>query len=250
MFVRVRPPIFTFAREHLLRQAEALRDEYRNGRPFPHVVVDDFLPADVATRLVEAFPPPQAPHWLDWRMRDTQHQPKKLGIGHASRLEGAEPYLHNILFAFNSSPFLSFLEALTAIEKLLPDPHLHGAGLHQILSGGKLALHADSTVLSPLNLYRRINVLLYLNQGWKADYGGDLELWNEDCTRREKAIAPLFNRLVVFNTTKTSFHGHPSPLNTPEEVTRKSLALYYFTSAPSADDRYDENIDWRETSHD
>ena len=137
---------------------------------------------------------------------------------------------------------------MTAIEKLLPDPHLHGAGLHQILSGGKLDVHADATIFAPLNLYRRINVLLFLNKGWKAEYGGDLELWSEDCTQREKAIAPLFNRLVVFNTTKTSFHGHPRPLNTPKHVTRKSLALYYFTSAPSPDDRYDENIDWRETA--
>jgi hypothetical protein len=239
--------IFTFARDGLLRQAESLRDDYRAARPFPHVIVDDFLPQDAATRLLEVFPPPEAALWLDWRARDTQHQPKKLGIGHASRLEGADPYLHNVLFAFNSSVFLSFLETLTGIDKLLPDPHLHGAGLHQILSGGKLDVHADSTVLSPLNLYRRINALLYLNKDWKAEYGGFLELWNADGSQREKTIAPLFNRLVVFNTSKTSFHGHPRPLNTPEDVTRKSLALYYFTTAPSADDRYDENIDWRET---
>ena len=62
-----------------------------------------------------------------------------------------------------------------------------------------------------------------------------------------KSIAPLFNRLVVFNTTKHSFHGHPKPLNTPPSVTRKSLALYYFTSEPSPGDRYDDQIDWRET---
>ena len=241
------PEIFTFAREALLRQAEALRDAYGEARPFPHAVLDDFLPHDVACRLLAAFPPPDAPHWLDWTTRDTQHQPKKLGIGHASRLEGADPYVHNVLFAFNSSPFLSFLERLTAIEKLLPDPHLHGAGLHQILSGGRLAVHADSTVLSPLNLYRRVNVLLYLNQDWKSEYGGSLELWNADASQCEKSIAPLFNRLVVFNTTRTSFHGHPRPLASPEHVTRKSLALYYFTSAPSADDRYDESIDWKET---
>ena len=175
------------------------------------------------------------------------HQPKKQGIGHASKLEGAPPYLHNVLFAFNSFAFLDFLEKLTGIQRLLPDPHFHGGGLHQILSGGKLAVHADSTVLTPLHLFRRINALLYLNKNWPAEYGGDLELWNADCSRREKSIAPLFNRLVVFNTTKTSFHGHPKPLNTPDAVTRKSLALYYFTSEPNPGERYDDVIDWRET---
>jgi hypothetical protein len=230
----------------LLGLAETLHDGYRSARPFPHVVVDDFLPDEVATRLLKAFPTPDAGNWLDWRARDTQHQPKKLGIGHASRLEGVDPYVHNVLFAFNSSPFLKFLESLTGIERLLPDAHLNGAGLHQVLSGGKLALHADSTFMPQLRLYRRVNALLYLNKGWKAEYGGDLEFWDRECANREKAIAPIFNRLVVFNTTKTSFHGHPKLLNTPAHVTRKALALYYFTSEPNAGDHYDENIDWKD----
>lgn len=241
------PPIFTFRHADLVARAERHAGEYRSAQPFPHAVIDDFLPADVADRLLKSFPPPDAEHWLDWTKRDTVHQPKKLGIGHASKLEGAPPYLHNVLFAFNSFPFLDFLERLTGIGKLLPDPHFHGGGLHQILSGGKLAVHCDSTVLTPLHLYRRINALLYLNRNWRPEYGGDLELWDATCSRCEKSIAPLFNRLVVFNTTKHSFHGHPRPLNTPPSVTRKSLALYYFTSEPSPGDRYDDQIDWRET---
>lgn len=241
------PPIFTFPLEELSARGERFSESFRNARPFPHVVIDDFLPPEVAERVLASFPGPQASHWLDWTKRDTVHQPKKLGIGHASKLEGAPPYLHNVLFAFNSYPFLSFLEKLTGIERLLPDPHLIGGGLHQILSGGKLAVHADSTILEPLQLYRRLNVLVYLNKNWKPEYGGDLELWNRDCTSCEKKIAPLFNRLVAFETTKTSFHGHPTPLNTPENVTRKSLALYYFTSQPASGERYDMNIDWKET---
>jgi hypothetical protein len=241
------PPLFTFKLSELIDRAEPLAEKYRNASPFPHAVIDDFLPSDVARRLLKSFPPPDAPYWLDWTKRDTVHQPKKLGIGHASKLEGGPSYLHNVLFACNSSAFLTFLEKLTGIERLLPDPHLHGGGLHQILSGGRLAVHADSTVLEPLRLYRRINVLLYLNQNWKPEYGGELELWDERCTRCEKSILPIFNRLVVFNTTRTSFHGHPRPLNTPDNVTRKSLALYYFTSEPGLGERYDTDIDWKET---
>jgi hypothetical protein len=36
-------------------------------------------------------------------------------------------------------------------------------------------------------------------------------------------------RAVVFNTTETSWHGHPDPLACPESRYRRSLALYYFT---------------------
>ena len=41
-----------------------------------------------------------------------------------------------------------------------------------------------------------------------------------------KEVAPLFNRCVIFNTDLDIFHGNPEPLNTPPDITRKSIALY------------------------
>jgi hypothetical protein len=118
--------------------------------------------------------------------------------------------------------------------------------LHQILSGGKLAIHADSNVLAPSDVYRRINVLLYLNKNWKPEYCGNLELWDEALHGCVQSIAPLFNRLVIFGTNKKSFHGHPIPLNTPPEITRKSIALYYYTAKAAPDEAYDDQIDWHD----
>ena len=246
MFDFFRPPIFVFDAAALERVARQHADAYRTATPFPHVVIDDFLPRPAATRLLRAFPDTRARQWLDWKKRDTLHQPGKQGIGHASRLDGASPYLHNMLYAFNSYPFLRFLEILTGIGKLLPDPHFHGGGIHQILRGGKLAMHTDSNDLQQLDLYRRLNILLYLNKDWRPEYNGNLELWNPDTRECEKEIPPLFNRLVVFITNKRSLHGHPKVLNTPPGVTRKSLALYYFTSRPAADEHYDGVIDWQD----
>jgi len=184
---------FVFQTDELEDLAKARRNEYATGKPFPHLVLDDFLPLTYANQILEVFPDQHSPIWLDWTKRDTVHQPRKQGIGHASRLVGVSPYLQNMLFAFNSYPFLNFLEKLTGIDKLLPDAHLHGGGLHQILAGGKLAIHADSNVLSPLDLFRRVNVLLYLNKSWRADYCGNLEFW--DAARRccVKSIPPIFN---------------------------------------------------------
>jgi hypothetical protein len=238
---------FVFSADALEKLGAGLRDSYVAATPFPHAVVDDFLPRKVAERLLRVFPRPDDELWLDWRMRDVVNQPRKQGIGHVSRLEQASPWLHNMLQAFNSWPFLAFLETLTGIEQLLPDPHLHGGGCHQILPGGKLSVHTDSNYLVRLDLYRRINVLLYLNKDWKPEYHGDLELWDASVATCVKSIAPLFNRLVVFNTTKKSFHGHPQPLATPEGVTRKSLALYYYTAKPAPDEHYDQIIDWQVT---
>ena len=35
---------------------------------------------------------------------------------------------------------------------------------------------------------------------------------------------------LLFNTTSTSFHGHPDPLQCPAERSRKSIALYYYSN--------------------
>ena len=77
---------------------------------------------------------------------------------------------------------------------------------------------------------RRINVLIYLNKNWKDSYGGHLEFWNKNMSKCEKKIPPLFNTMAIFSTTDFSNHGHPDPLDCPIEMSRKSIALYYFSS--------------------
>ncbi len=130
----------------------------------------------------------------------------------------------------NAPPMLGFLEQLTAIDGLIPDPYLGGAGPHQILSGGFLKVHVDFNVHPKLKLDRRLNMLIYLNQDWQEDWGGHLELWDREVQRCHRKILPIFNRTVVFSTTETSYHGHPNPLRCPEERTRKSLSFYYYTN--------------------
>jgi Rps23 Pro-64 3,4-dihydroxylase Tpa1-like proline 4-hydroxylase len=125
---------------------------------------------------------------------------------------------------------LRFLEDITGIAHLIPDPYLEGGGFHSIGAGGFLKIHADFNWHAKLNLHRRLNVLLYLNSKWSEDWGGDLELWDQDMTRCVKKITPVINRLVIFSTTDSSFHGHPDPLMCPSDVIRKSIALYYYTA--------------------
>lgn len=82
-----------------------------------------------------------------------------------------------------------------------------------------------------MSLLRRINVLIYLNKDWDEAYGGNLEIWNREMSEKAQSVPPLFNRCVIFNTDADSFHGHPDPLTTPEGVTRRSIALYYYTAS-------------------
>ncbi len=220
--------LFEYFRTDLRPKAEMLSDSYQNARPFPHVVIDDFLPLDVAERMLDLFPEPSYSHFEQPDFKT--HQVKKLGRVQESYFEGIDPWLRTTLFEFNSMAFLDFLEILTGIDGLIADPHFKGGAFHQILPGGKLDVHADFNVDVRRLLLRRINVLVYLNKDWKPEYHGELELWSEDMRSAVVRVPPDFNRCVIFNTTSTSFHGHPIELASPPGVTRKSIALYYYSS--------------------
>ncbi len=239
-------PAFFFVDAHLQSLARAHHEGYIKADPFPHCVIDDFLPEHVAQHLLDIFPKPDAPFWFDWQQGDTTNQPRKQGLGHIKNLEGADPFIFSVLHAFNSYPMIHFLETLTGIDGLIPDPHYHGGGLHQILPGGILKVHADFNYLEKLKLYRKINVLLYLNQNWRDDYGGQIELWNKDMSAAVKKVAPLFNRCVIFNTDSSSYHGHPHPLACPEGTTRKSIAFYYYSTDPRDSDAIHHSTLWQD----
>ena len=205
------------------------REAYATASPFPHVVIDNFLPEALLEKVLKEFPNPKQ---IDWQTFQTPAE-KKLASRHEQQMGDATRLL---LYSLNSSTFITFLEILTGIDGVLPDPHFEGGGLHQIERGGFLKMHVDFNHHKKLRLDRRLNFLLYLNQDWKEEYGGHLELWDTNMTQCQKKILPLFNRCVVFSTTDFSYHGHPEPLTCPEDRTRKSLALYYYTNGRPAEE--------------
>ena len=207
----------------LRSDAERLALDYQSAEPFPHVVIDDFLPADALRRVADNFPGAADINWFDFN----NPRQRKLAAEDETQIEDNARWL---LYQFNSATLINFLEKLTGIEGLISDPFFIGGGLHQIERGGYLKVHADFNRHPKFNLDRRLNLLLYLNENWREEYGGHLELWNRDVTRCGRKILPTFNRCVIFNTTDFSYHGHPEPLRCPRGMTRKSLALYYYTN--------------------
>jgi hypothetical protein len=200
-----------------------LTKQYQAAQPYPHAVLDDFFPADVLRQVLELFP---APGDLTWQRYKNEHE-VKLAFREAEVLPAP---LREVLYFLNSRPMLLFLEKLTGIPALLPDMSYVGGGLHQIPRGGKLDVHVDFNKLSPWNLDRRLNLILYLNRDWQEEYGGHFELWDAEGRACVKRVLPVFNRCVVFSTSAKSYHGHPHPLTCPEGWTRKSLAIYYYTN--------------------
>lgn len=208
---------------------------YQTASPFPHCVLDDFLPAPLVNAILADFPsfPPRVnqvdasevladgtvaqyrKNWLSMEMRVT-------------------PLIRRLYWELNAAGFVQFLESLTGIDGLIPDPYFAGGGLHETHRGGLLMVHADYNKHPELNLDRRLNLIIYLNRDWQDDYGGHLELWDRALTQCEKRVAPLAGRAVIFSTQRDSWHGHPHPLACPEGMSRKSIALYYYTNGRPA----------------
>lgn len=207
-----------------------IKTQYATAYPFPHTVIDNFMNDQFLNRAVNQL------EYVDWGYDDgdgddlDSHQVKKLYSPHKVGMWDNMPeHVTNLLNFLNSKEVLNYLEELTGIPDLIADPELYGGGVHRILSGGKLSVHADYNFHPLTKLHRRVNLLLYLNKDWKEEWGGDLQLWNKDMSMCVKKILPIFNRAVIFNITSDAYHGHPGPLKSPEGIDRLSFALYYFT---------------------
>jgi 2OG-Fe(II) oxygenase superfamily len=211
----------------LMQLANARSAEYRSARPFPHIVLDGLLPEALLDRAIAELPAATA----KWTTYNTVNESKQVCSDAGSFGATAEIIVH----ALNSAPFLRFLERLTGIAGLIPDPHLHAAGYMKVSPGGFLGLHYDFATQRELKLERRINVLLYLNRGWEPQWGGQLELHSNDPINRaghqEVAIEPSMNRMVIFNTPN-ALHGHRRPLTCPDGRARLCLSWYYYTAPP------------------
>lgn len=209
--------------DHLEASVEVMAAAYQAADPFPHIVIDNFLTPQAAAAAIEEFPNLADQEWNAYLHTNE----RKFSNTDA---ESWGPTLQGILAELNSERFVAFVSKLIGIEGLIPDPSLEGGGLHQSTRGGFLNMHADFTVHPHnRNWQRRANILVYLNEDWKPEYGGDLELWSTDMKQCVKKVAPVANRVLIFTTNEDSFHGHPIPMTCPEGVFRRSMALYYFS---------------------
>jgi len=231
--------VFDYPR--LMQFAQTHAGAYAAAAPFPHIVIDEFLSDDFVRFVCARFP--------DLRERPGQEavsaqtddgRPAQAGKRWISRESAVDIAIRCLYWELNSGAFLAFLERLTGIAPLLPDPYLAGGGLHETQRGGFLRVHADFNRQPELGLARRLNLLVYLNPDWNPAWGGDLELWDADMAQCVQRVPPLGGRCVIFSTSRNSFHGHPHPLACPEGQARRSLAMYYYThDAVAAPARHD-----------
>ncbi len=199
------------------------RDAYARAAPFPHIAIEEFVHREFLDGVVEEVLAAGNEGWSDMSDR---FQVKS--ACNSTRAMG--PKTRSLIQFLNGQEVIMFLEKLTGIEGLVPDPFLAGGGLHQMRDGGFLNVHADFNFQKHMRLDRRINLILYLNKDWEEDWGGNFELWDTGMKACVKRYTPEFNRCVIFNTTDKSFHGNPQPVKTPDGRGRRSVAMYYYTN--------------------
>lgn len=215
--------------------ADRLAKDFQTAQPFQHVVLDDML--KLPSHVVEKFP---TIDWDGWTALDGRYQHNKRATNDIAIIP--EPFA-GLIRELSEPRFLRVLEKISGIEQLLPDPYLRGGGLHLSGPGGILSPHTDFHFYRELNLYRRINVLVYLNDDWSLEDGGCLSLFDED-NQPVKTVVPSFGRTVIFRTDDGSIHGFPEPV--AEGKWRRSVALYYYTAVETAGFSGDEITYWRE----
>lgn len=207
---------------------EELKTQYEQGRPFKHVVIDNFFKDDIAKTLAGQFP--KYDDDKIWNIYKNPLENKRLTPDW--NLFPAETY--RAFTYLNSPEFIKIIEDIIGVKNVLPDMGLHGGGWHVTPSGGKLNVHLDYSIHPKLKLERRANLIIYLSEDWKSEYGGQLGLWSHDYARGlpKECVTKVdvkFNRAVIFDTTQNSWHGLPEEITSPKDVFRKSLNIYYLT---------------------
>lgn len=203
---------------------EEFRQKFFSSKGFPHFCIDNFLDEDFANSIYESFPSYQEAQNLG-REFSAVNEKRKIQITDSSKFPAAIKKLNDVLA---SKEYLDMWSDLTGVNNLLADENLVGGGIHETNEGGHLDVHVDFNYNEEKKAYRRLNILIYFNKDWKEEYGGYLDIWNSDVTKRYGYFEPRFNRACGFLTSDISFHG-VTPLTCPTGVVRKSFATYYYT---------------------
>ena len=221
-----------FINEQSFLDLKAMTAQFNAGKPFNHIVIDNFWRPEIAQELVAEFPDYNSDVWTAH-----YHNPleDKKACNHWDRFPKTTYQAFDYL---NGDGFTNIVEHITDTWGIKNDIGLHGGGWHCHHKGGKLNIHLDYSIHPKLKLERHFNLIIYMTPNWNPKWGGGLELWGSDETGSPSqcvtTIENKFNRAVIFDTTQNSWHGLPEQLNCPEGINRQSLAIYYLTDPDSS----------------
>lgn len=224
----MREQIVDLILETLAREEARIRSDFGADKTVKtkYCSLDGLLPEEMARQISEAFPDSGKMRLLD-SFREKKYTSKSL--------DQFDPVIADITFAFQDKRVIEKVAELTGINDAVGDPHLYAGGISAMAQGHFLQPHLDNSHDGEQKNYRVLNLLYYITPDWKAENGGNLELWDED-VKHSVEIPSLFNRLVLMSTNDKSWH---SVNEVKAEGTRRCISNYYFS--PHSPNGYETN---------
>lgn len=188
--------------------------------------IDNLLPENVVEEIYKNFPKTS-----EMRLMDSFREKKFT----SKNFDKFDPILKAITFAIQHPKVIEVVERITGIKEQIPDPSLYAGGLSAMAKGHYLGPHIDNSHEASRKYYRTLNLLYYVTPDWKLEYGGNLELWNND-VKKNTTIVSAFNRLAIMETTPTSWH---SVSKVTVDKVRCCVSNYYFSEiSPTGKDYF------------
>lgn len=212
----------------LTNQQSTLQNQWNNAGQIGtrYFVIDGLLPKKNCLEIFDGFP-----HEFEHcRQIDTFRERKKT----LAQLNKVDPIISAAIHAFHVPAVIQGIEDITGIRDLKADPNLYAGGISMMGKGDFLNPHIDNSHDFTKQHYRRLNLLYYVSPNWMQENGGNLELW-DDAVNTPLEITAVFNRLVVMETTHSSWH---SVNEVRANKTRCCVSNYYFSKESPTEQEY------------
>lgn len=211
--------------QRLRMELARLREEFRQ-HTIQSCAIDNLLPEDEVLKIFQAFPD-KSSMMLKKSLRENKYV--------AAQMNKYPSILEEIIFAFQEPGVLKAVEAITGIQKMVPDDHLYAGGISLMAQDNFLNPHLDNSHDKNREMYRVLNLLYYVTPDWSHNQGGNLELWDNGPKESQREIVAMFNRLVLMATHEASWH---SVSQVRVDRSRCCVSNYYFSSKPLEDHEY------------
>ena len=145
------------------------------------------------------------------------------------------PVQDELVSVLHSSQFIKWLEKVTGEKKLIPDPHLIGAGYMKSFRGDSLKVHTDFNWVDEIELHRAVSIIIYFNKDWQESWGGSLNFYDLENKNLLSSIKPDWGNILIWQYRNLVYHGYPDPMTCPEDQSRKGIRLFYYQSKSKPD---------------
>lgn len=205
--------------ERLESDLDGLREDFNTPKgaiPTRHTAIDNVFPEETAREIYEAFPPVEEMNLFN-SFREQKYNSKAF--------DRMKQVVLDVSLAFQAPEVIETVTKITGVKDMIGDPHFYAGGISAMTHGQFLNPHIDNSHDQDRQNYRVLNLLYYVTPGWKAENGGNLELWDNK-VREVAEIPSLFNRLVLMETNEQSWHS-VNPVKV--EGKRCCVSNYYFS---------------------